>query len=108
MDGGETEDETNEALAGFGLVLEGAEAASDAPFRIYRCNWAALGVFCATWQQWRKVWLKDRLVRECIDWAQVESVLNLAGIKRTQWPRIYEGLKAAQDEALDYLNRDWA
>jgi len=106
LDGGGTEDDTDDALAAFGLVLEGAEDESDAPFRIYRSNWLTLAVFSATWNQWRKVWVKDRLVRECIDWSQVESALNLSNIDRAQWPQIFEGLKVAQQATLDYLNRE--
>lgn len=40
-------------------------------------------------------------VRVGIDWSQVESAMNLSGIKRAQRPAIFEGLRAIQD---DYLN----
>ncbi len=76
------------------------------PFRVYAINWPTLEIFWATWNQWRKVVLKESLVRDGMDWTQVESALNLSGIKRAQWPMIFEGLGKMETEALQYLNRD--
>ncbi len=98
-------DETDTALNAFGLVREGAGEILDAPFRVHATNWPALNIFCATWQQWRKVAVNNNLVRDCMDWTQVEAALNLSGIKRAGWPLIFEGLRAAESEALKFLQR---
>jgi len=45
-------------------------------------------------------------VRLGMDWGQVESSLRLAGIKRREWPVVFEGLQAMENEALETLNRD--
>lgn len=39
-----------------------------------------------------------------MDWAQAESALKLSSIERAQWPQIFEGLRAAETEALNYFN----
>jgi hypothetical protein len=97
-------DETDDALGAFGLVRAKQED-TDTPFPVYWFNWDTLYIFCSTWMQWKRVVVQGRTVRDCIDWPQVESALNLNGIKRAQWPTIFVGLRAMQDEAIEYLSR---
>jgi hypothetical protein len=73
---------------------------------VYAINWETLIIFGATWKQWRKLVVGNRVVRDSVDFAQVESALTLSGIKRAQWPLIFEGLRAMENEALEYLNRE--
>jgi len=92
----------DESLAAFGLVRE-APPQQDEPFRVYAFNWPTLTVFWATWNQWRKVLIGKTVVRDSMDWAQVESAMNLSGIKRAQRPAIFERLRALEAEALKVL-----
>lgn len=93
------------ALAAFGLVQEVVAELSDEPFRVYAINWPTLQIFWATWNQWKKIVSGANIARDGIDWTQVEATLKLSGIKRGQWPLIFEGLQAMEVEALEYLNR---
>jgi hypothetical protein len=106
LDGGDSGDDTNDALAAFGLVQEGREEVADEPFKVYAINWPTMTIFWATWNQWRKVVLNNKVVRDGIDWTQVEAALTLSGIKRSQWPLIFAGLQAAETEALEFLNEE--
>jgi hypothetical protein len=106
LGGGAILDETDVALASLGLVREGAEEVADEAFKVYAINWPTLTIFWATWNQWKKIVSAGNNVRDAIDWVQVESALKLSGIKRGQWPIIFEGLQAMEIEALEILNRE--
>lgn len=95
----------DESLAAFGLVLD-AEPQQNEPFRVYAFNWPTLTLFWSTWNQWRKLVIKNTVVRDSMDWASVESAMNLSGIKRAQRPAIFEGLRAMETTALKVLNGD--
>ncbi|TXT23899.1 MAG: hypothetical protein FD134_1868 [Gallionellaceae bacterium] len=71
---------------------------------MYAWNWPTLTVFWATWNQWRKVVLDKQIIRDGMDWQQVESALNLSGVERARWPLIFEGLRAMEAEALEFFN----
>lgn len=105
LNGGAIPDETDEALASFGLIKDESVAHDgDEPFRVYAVNWETLQIFWATWKQWKKTTVGNSVVRDGIDWAQVESALKLSRIKRSRWTLIFEGLLAMQDEAIETLN----
>ena len=104
--GGDSRDDTDEALAAFGLQRDAAPILEPEPFKVYAINWTTLNLFWSTWKQWRTVVLHDRAVRDSMDWMQVEAALNLSGIKRAQWPLIFEGLQAMEQQALECLNAD--
>lgn len=106
LDGGDSRDDTDQALAAFGLMQEGGTEVLDAPFRVYATNWTTLTIYWATWNQWKKIASAANIVRDGIDWAQVEAALKLSGIKRCEWPMIFEGLRAMETETLECLNRD--
>ena len=86
-------------------MQEGADS-GDEPFAVYAFNWTILSIFWATWHQWKKIVIGTKIIRDAIDWTQVESALNLSKIKRAEWPHIFEGLRAAQDAALEHLNHE--
>lgn len=73
-------------------------------FRVYSFNWPTLSLFWSTWNQWRKVVFQNSVARDSMDWAQVESAMNLSVIKRAQRPVIFEGLRAMEQVALNILN----
>lgn len=98
-------DDTDEALAKFGLVREEPENSQE-PFPVYASNWQTMTIFWATWNQWRMRVVDKQVMREGMDWAQVESALSLSGIKRAQWPLIFEGLRTAETVAIEYFNGD--
>lgn len=75
-----------------------------APFKVYAHNWPTLTLFWSTWNQWRKVVINNSAVRDSMDWQQVESAMNLSGIKRKQRVAIFEGLRALEPEALKILS----
>jgi hypothetical protein len=106
LGGGAILDETDVALASLGLVREGAEEVADEAFKVYAINWPTLTIFWATWNQWKKIVSAGNNIKDAIDWAQVESALKLSGIKRGQWPMIFEGLQAMEIEVLEILNRE--
>lgn len=106
LDGGEVQDDTDEALASFGLVREEILDASGESFAVYAINWPTLNVFFSTWNQWHRAVVNNNIVRCGMDWAQVEAALKLNRVERPQWPMIFEGLRAMEDEALEYLKRD--
>lgn len=85
-------------------MREDSVAASDEPFRVYATNWLTLTLFWSIWNQWRKVVINNRIVRDGMDWTQAEAALTLSGIKRAAWPQIFEGLRATETAALEYLN----
>lgn len=102
--GGAGPDETDAALAAFGLTQEiEGEADADAPLPVYAFNWTTLSIFISTWNQWHVVVGKE-LVRIGMSWGEVESALRLSGIKRSEWPVIFEGLQVMQNEALTIFN----
>jgi hypothetical protein len=72
---------------------------------VFSFNWTALTVFWSTWNTWRKLVQGKQVIREGIDWTQVESALKLSGIKRKEWRDIFECLQIMEAEALRYLNR---
>lgn len=76
------------------------------PFRIFAVNWPTLQIFWATWKQWRKIAINNTQVRDCMDWTQAKAALELCGIKRTGWPLIFEGLRAAEQEAIEFLSKE--
>jgi hypothetical protein len=43
--------------------------------------------------------------REGLDWQQVASALILMGVKRRQWPGIFNGLRAMQAAALEEFSK---
>lgn len=102
LNGGEARDETSEAAAAFGLALQYDEVAAE-PLKVYAFNWPTLQIFWATYNQWRKVAVGNQVVRNGMDWAQVESALRLSGIKRSTWPLIFDGLRAMEQETLKIL-----
>lgn len=106
LGGGTIPDETDKALAAFGLVQEVSERKTDQLFKVYDFNWSTLETFCATWPQWKKTVAGSRVIRDAIDWMQVECVMKFMRIRRSDWPLIFEGLQAMQNEALEILNRE--
>ena len=80
-----------------------SEIDSDAPLLIYNFNWTTLSIFISTWSQWHVVVAKE-LVRIGMNWVEVESALRLSGIRRSEWPVIFEGLQAMQNEVLTIFN----
>lgn len=86
-----------------GLALEETSPPVDAPLPVYAFNWSTLSIFISTWHQWRVIAGKE-LVRLGMDWGQVESAMSLSGIKRREWPVIFEGLQVMQNEAIEIFN----
>jgi len=69
----DVQDETNVALVAFGLVATGDKDESGEPFKAYVINWETLQVFLSTWKKWRKVAIENRVLRDSMDWMQVQS-----------------------------------
>ena len=84
-------------------MQEAPVAIDDAPLPVYAFNWLTLSLFISTWSQWHVVVGKE-LVRLGMNWGEVEAALSLSGIKRREWPVIFEGLQTMQTEALTILN----
>lgn len=78
----------------------GDESAHDEPLRVFHFNWRTLGVFVSTWHQWHVV-TGTKIVKVGMDWTEVEAALKLSGVKRREWPLIFEGLLAMQKEVLE-------
>lgn len=93
----------DESLAAFGLSrsLEPAK-----PFEVFAENWLTLEVFWASWNQWHKIVLRDQIIRDGIDWLQVEATLRLMKVKRANWPMIFTGLQAIEIAVLEHLRED--
>jgi hypothetical protein len=101
------DDELAHDLRAFGLTAEAAQVDRSAqPFAVYGCNWPTVQIFVATWQQWRVAVGMGGAARLGMDWAQVECALRLSGIKRKNWPQIFNGLMVMEDEALTALEAD--
>lgn len=92
---GGSPDETDQALAAFGLKR--TTAPENESFGVYYFNWSAFCTFVNTWQQWR---IAPNGARAGMDWAQVESALRLARVARGEWPHVFTGLRAMQDAVL--------
>ncbi len=82
---------------------DAGEIDSDDPLPVYSFNWTTLSIFIATWSQWHVVVARD-LVRIGMNWGEVESALRMSGIKRSEWPVVFDGLQAMQNEALTLFN----
>jgi hypothetical protein len=99
--GGESSDETDAALAAFGIKM--ADEKKNEPLAVFYFNWQTLSVFISTWNQWNVVAVTE-LVRIGMNWSEVESSLKLSGVKRCNWPEIFEGLQVMQTEVLTIYN----
>ena len=101
--GGAVPDESDDALAAFGLQrTDDSGLKTEEPFAVFCFNWRTLHIFLSTWNQWHVVVGKE-LVRMGMNWGEVEAALKLSGIKRREWTVIFEGLLAMQDEAINIL-----
>jgi hypothetical protein len=80
-----------------------ADEKKNEPLAVFYFNWQTLSVFISTWNQWNVV-AATELVRIGMNWSEVESSLKLSGVKRCNWPEIFEGLQVMQTEVLTIYN----
>lgn len=84
-------------MIGLADAAQEAREAREAPFAVLACNWRTAQIWGDLWRRWRK----DRQgQREALDLQQAESALALRRIPQTEWPAIFDGLLAMEDEAI--------
>ncbi|MFM0736813.1 DUF1799 domain-containing protein [Paraburkholderia xenovorans] len=102
------------ALAAFGARSEDVERArkqqTEDDFDVYPENWPAVQVFLALSTQWRAVGIstmtKARIVHTGLDYAVIEPVFRMMGIKPKRRVAIFQKLRVMEEAALDALLPD--
>jgi len=92
-------DQTDEAAAAFGLVIEQMDSAQDGG--LWPDHLAAVQVFSALMTQWR--WTQGGVTG--LDYPAIPVVLDLYGI--TDRAEIFEQLRVLENEGIKELNRQW-
>lgn len=111
MRGGPEDHETPlAALRAFGADEETLAAAAEAlrerragevdAFPVLPCNWTAMRVFLRSWRQWQRgpkgEWL-------ALDHSRVLSTVQLMGIRRKDWPDLFERIGIMEQAALEAM-----
>ncbi|TCK96252.1 DUF1799 domain-containing protein [Paraburkholderia sp. BL9I2N2] len=99
------------ALAAFGARPEDVERAreqqAENDFEVYPENWRAVQVFLALSTQWRTVAIstmtRARLIHTGLDYAAIEPVFRMMGIKPKRCAAIFQKLRVMEEAALDAL-----
>ncbi|MFM0192420.1 DUF1799 domain-containing protein [Paraburkholderia strydomiana] len=100
-----------DALAAFGArssdVNMAREQVPEPAFEVYEENWDAVQVFSALSTQWRMSAFSGfgaaRLVHTGLDYAAIEPVYRLIGIRRDRRAAIFEQIRVMEEAALDAL-----
>lgn len=74
-----------------------------APFRVYPENWLALLLWADLWPRWRVVVGLGGALRQGLDMTQLQAALDLCGVPRERWARLYRDLLTMEKEALQAL-----
>jgi hypothetical protein len=73
-------------------------------FEVYACNQGVLTAFLSVSTQWRVVAGMAGMIRLGLDYGGVLAALKLLGVPKGDRPRIFEGLRAMEQAALEVLN----
>jgi hypothetical protein len=92
------QDDTEDALAAFGLKLEGEQVEPG----IWPEHAQAVEVFASLLTQWR-IGPMGGVVG--LDYGAIPPVLEMLGIKRKKWPLLFEQLRVMENEAVKTLNK---
>ena len=79
------------------------EEASGPPLEIWPDNAATVNAFIAMGTQWRTGGMAG--LPSGLDYAALPAVLRLTGIKRAEWPEVFEGLRVMEDVALETIRK---
>lgn len=78
----------------------------DAPFGVWPENEITVGAFLALEWQWQAGRTADGSQRLLLAQDPIKSTLELMGVKRRQWPEVFDGLKVMELAALLELHRE--
>lgn len=89
-------DDTDAALAAFGLVREG-----ESDTGVWPEHEQAVSVFAALLTQWRMAPMGGVVG---LDYAAIPPALELMAIERADWPGLFEQLRVMENEAVKVMN----
>jgi hypothetical protein len=92
-------DELDEDLAVLGLADQ-IKADQHAPFGIWPENETAVRTFLELEAHWTIGKTADGTSRLVLDNRQIKDTLELMGVKRREWPEVFNGLKVMETAAL--------
>lgn len=75
-------------------------ARPDGELRVLRANWLALRVFLAQAKRWRHLPMGGLAG---LDATQIESTLRLMGVRRKEWPALFEQLLEMEGAAVEVI-----
>lgn len=87
-----------------GLELPEPEEEQSDAFAVWEEHWKALQIFLALRTQWRVVAGLSAFVYQGLDYAAIEPVMNLHGIKKKQRRQIFLELQLIELGAISGLN----
>lgn len=97
-------DELDEDLAAFGLADQ-IKADRNAPFGVWPENWTVVRAFMDLAGSWTRGTTADGGGVLEIDRGKIKNTLELMGVKRREWPEVFNGLKVMEAEALQTLHQ---
>jgi hypothetical protein len=98
-------DELAEDLEAFGLGDQ-VKAKDNSSFAVLPENVITVSVFLELRNHWMAGASADGEARMVMDHGQIKSTLELMGVKRREWPELFNGLKVMESEAIAVLFGD--
>lgn len=98
-------DELDDDLRAFDLADQ-IDATKIKPVCIWPENVLTVRVFFDQEYQWLKTLTADGPVDVGLDHGQIKNTLELLGVKRRNWPEIFNGLKDMEAEALKVMRNE--
>lgn len=86
----------------FGMPDE-ADAVAHRPtptYDVWPENIEVVNLFCSLATQWEFLLEMGTLLHRGLNYSRVESALRLMGVKKKQWPRLFNGLQVMEQAAL--------
>lgn len=90
-------DETDQALAAFGLVQQGGQN----EYLVWPEHETAVGVFASVLTQWRIAPMGGVIG---LDYGVLPPVLELLAVPREQWTEVFEAVRVMENEAIKVMN----
>lgn len=89
-------------MESFGLADQ-IKPTDDAPFGVWPENWRTAGAFLALDGHWEFGRSADGSQHLLMPPEKIKHTLELMGVKRRKWPKIFNGLKVMESEVYEAL-----
>lgn len=74
------------------------------PVEVWPDNWQAVCVFSKLGTQWKRAGMQGAATG--LDYAALPAVFQLCGVKRKDWPEMFDDIRVMERAALEILSAD--